>query len=100
MRQLFFSRTDEHSLKAMERYFMHLGNWFIECKNTRNWVVSLTLNEDKVVLTNNPLKAMCFTNRITAMTFAVENRLCEFDGYTITDHIFDSPKEVVHHKNL
>lgn len=90
--QLFFSRTDSDSLEKMHNLFNRNGIFFIEKKLDQTWLHEDWVKSDVIETTNDPHKAKRFETQNKAITYLVENDICNSDMFIITEHIFDYPK--------
>lgn len=84
----YFSKNDNESIDLMTEFFTRKGIFFIENKNTQEWI---TENHS---LTKDPLKAKQFDTWGAAATYCVKHNFTEPDGYAVTEHEFvdDSQK--------
>lgn len=85
----FYSRDDKASLEMMKEIFERESIFFIEKKENQRWLEEFT--QMGPLTTNDPLKAMQFKTKMKAMIFMNENKIGDYNGWTITEHEFPEP---------
>lgn len=89
MEQLgFFSREDPRSLEWMSELFTPKEGlvWFVESTESNKWITIYDNCSDESCLTNNPDETRQFETQMRAITYIIQNKLC--NKFIPTEHEF------------